>query len=142
MSNTSRHLTSAALAGIGGLHVAWGCGSSIPFGTHAELADAVVGSPEVPSAMACHAVAFALLVASGLVADAPMGPRRFRRSGRHVVAAVLAVRGIPGVFGLTDLVSPGSTSRRFRSLDRRLYAPLCITLAVGALTATPKRCAT
>jgi hypothetical protein len=130
-----RPLTSAALAGIGSLHIAWGLGSSFPFRTRTELADAVIGSDAVPSAAACHAVAVALFVASGLVADVPIGPRLLRRVGRTVVAGVLAVRGVAGLMGRADLLSPGSVSTRFRTLDRRFYSPLCLILAVGAASA-------
>ncbi|HMJ36036.1 MAG TPA: hypothetical protein VK501_19180 [Baekduia sp.] len=40
-----------------------------------------------------------------------------------------------GLAGRTDLVSPGATSERFRSLDRGYYAPLCLTLAALAAPA-------
>jgi hypothetical protein len=127
-------MTSAALAGIGSLHIAWGLGSSFPFRTHTELADTVIGCEVVPSPAACHAVAVALFVASGLVVDLPIGPRSLRRFGRGVVVGVLAVRGAAGLCGRTELLSPGSTSTRFRSLDRRFYSPLCLILAVCAVS--------
>jgi hypothetical protein len=131
----SRSLTSVTLVGIAGLHVAWGFGSSVPFRNRVELADSVIGADLVPSPTACLAVAAALLVASGLVADVPVGPRNLRRVGRRIVAGVLGVRGIAGVLGRTDLLSPGSTSPRFRQLDRRFYSPLCLLLALGSATA-------
>jgi hypothetical protein len=112
--------------------VAWGRGSSFPFKTKSDLSDAVIGSDAVPSARACYAVAAALFAASALVADAPVAPRKVRRLGRRVVGAVLAVRGIAGLIGRTDALSPGSASPRFRSLDRRYYSPLCLVLALGA----------
>jgi len=120
------------LAAIGGLHVAWGRGSSFPFAGTSELSDAVIGSAAVPSAGACYAVATALFAASALVADAPVAPRRVRRLGRWVVGGVLGVRGAAGLLGRTDVLSPGSASPRFRSLDRRYYSPLCLALAAGA----------
>jgi hypothetical protein len=135
MRRASRLLTTAALAGIAGLHVAWGAGSSFPFRTQPELTDAVVGSQVAPSAGACYAVAGALFAAGALVADVPVVPRRLRRAGRVVVVGVLTTRGVAGLFGRTDLLSPGSTSARFRSLDRRFYSPLCILLGLGAATA-------
>ena len=135
MPGVSSSLTSATLATIAGLHVAWGRGSSFPFSSKSELSDAVIGSQTVPSAGACYAVAAALLAASALVADAPVAPRRVRRLGRRVVSVVLATRGAVGLAGRTDLLSPGSASPRFRSLDRRYYSPLCLALAVGATTA-------
>lgn len=135
MGRTVRVLTSGTLAGIAALHVAWGRGSAFPFASREELADAVIGSRAVPSPAACHAVAVALAAASALVADAPIAPPPLRRLGRGVVAAVLTVRGVAGLAGRTDLLSPGSASPRFRSLDRRFYSPLCLALAYGAATA-------
>jgi hypothetical protein len=35
--------------------------------------------------------------------------------------------------GRTDLLAPGSSSERFRSLDRRVYSPICLTLAALSL---------
>jgi hypothetical protein len=131
---TARWVTSVVLAGIAAVHMAWGFGSWFPFGSKAELADAVVGSHDVNGPGACHAVASALLVASGLVADVPIGPRSLRRAGRLGVITVLTARGLTGVFGRTDLLFPRSTSPSFRRLDRRLYGPLCLALAAGAAT--------
>ena len=139
MTRWSGHLASAGLAGLAGLHVAWGLGSSVPFDDRAALADAVIGRSEVPPPAACHAVAAALLAASGLAADLPLGPAGLRRVGRAGVVAVLAVRGGLGLLGRTDLVSPGSVSPGFRRLDRRVYGPLCAALALGVATAVPRR---
>jgi hypothetical protein len=52
---------------------------------------------------------------------------------------VLAARGILGLAGMTHLISPRSSSPRFRRLDRRVYAPLCLTLAALAAPAA-RRC--
>lgn len=131
----TRQATAATLAAIGGVHVAWAQGSSFPFRNRAALADAVIGSDAVPSAAACRTVAAALFIASGLVADVPVGPRRWRVVGRAGVATVLAARGVAGMLGRTDLLATGSTSARFRRLDRRCYSPLCLALAVGTATA-------
>ena len=54
-------------------------------------------------------------------------------------ADALAVRGLLGLAGRTDIVSPGSSSSRFRELDRRLYSPLCLALAALALPAARSR---
>ena len=106
-----------------------------PSGVRDELADSVVGSRAVPSPAACYAVATALFLASGLVADIPIGPRPLRKVGRLGVAGVLAARAVVGLAGRTDAVSPGSTSATFRRLDRRYYSPLCLALAAGAVSA-------
>lgn len=137
MVRPSAYVASATLASIAGLHIAWGAGSSFPLRSRDELAAVVVGGPEVPPPAACYSVAAALVVASGLTADLPVGPRRLRASGRAGVATVLAVRGALGMLGRTDVVSPGSSSPRFRRLDRRIYAPIC--LLISAATATADR---
>jgi hypothetical protein len=45
------------------------------------------------------------------------------------IAAILTGRGVLGLAGRTDLMSPVSTGERFRRLDRRVYGPLCLPLA-------------
>jgi len=134
-----RSATATTLAGIGGVHFAWGLGSSFPFKTRDELADAVIGSATVPPPAACYAVAGALAVASKFVVGVPLGPVGFRRVAITTVAAALGARGALGLSGLTNLVSPGSESERFRRLDRRYYSPLCLVLAAGALASRPDR---
>ena len=129
--------TSGLLAAIAGLHIAWGLGSAFPFRTRANLADAVIGSVDVPPPVACYAVAAALTTASLLVADVGILPPRVRRLGRIVIAGVLTIRGVAGIAGRTDALSPGSTSPRFHRLDRRVYSPLC--LALGAAITTSAR---
>jgi hypothetical protein len=131
----SERLTAAALVALAGLHVAWGRGSSVPFADREQLADAVIGRRNVPEPAACYAVASALGIGAGLVVGLPVIPAQLRRIGLVGMAAVLGLRGTLGLIGRTDLVSPGSASARFRRLDRRIYSPLCLSLAVGALAA-------
>jgi hypothetical protein len=122
------------LLAIGSLHVAWGRGSTFPFSDRDELRDAVIGRPTTPSPGACYAVAGALCAAAALVADVPGLPRGVQRLGVSGVGVVLATRAALGFAGRTDLASPGSGSARFRRLDRRIYSPLCLALAAGALS--------
>jgi hypothetical protein len=61
-----------------------------------------------------------------------------KRVGGAGVASVLAARGLLGLLGRTDVVSPGSTSERFRRRDRRCYAPFCLALA-GISAASTRR---
>ena len=117
MVRRSGYAASFGLAVITGLHIAWGLGASFPFESRSELADTAVGAAVVPPPVACHAVAAALVVASGLCADLPVGSARLRRVGRVGVASLLAARGLMGLVGRTDLASPGSSSPRFRRLD-------------------------
>ena len=51
------------------------------------------------------------------------------------IAGVLGGRGVLGLAGRTSVVSPDSDGARFRRLDRRFYAPLCLGLAAGVLWA-------
>jgi hypothetical protein len=132
---TVRAATATTLVAIAGIDVAWGRGSSFPFGSHGDLTYAVVGSNVTPSPPACFAVAALLTTAAGLVAGVPIGPKRVRRLGVATVVAVLTARGAAGLAGRTDALVPGSTSPRFRRNDRRYFAPLCLALAAGSATA-------
>jgi hypothetical protein len=115
-------LTAITLFAIAGLHVAWGLGSSFPFQNREELADSVVGRDEMPSMMACMAVASLLVLAATLVAGLIALP---------AVTVVLTTRGIAGAMGRTSRISPRSESLAFVRLDKRLYSPLCLWLAAG-----------
>jgi hypothetical protein len=128
-----RRATASTLLTIAGLHALWGHGSTFPFPDRETLNDTVVGRRSTPPPLACFAVAGALTVAASLVADVLPLSRRLQRLGVTGVAAVLASRAAFGLVGRTDLVSPGSASSRFRRLDRRIYSPLCLALAAGAL---------
>jgi hypothetical protein len=124
--------TGATLAAIGGLHVAWGQGSTWPYPDAATLADQVVGHRATPSPAACNTVAGLLAAAALLVVTPPSVAPRLHQAGRVGVATVLGVRAALGFAGRTDLVSPGSASPTFRRNDRRRFSPLCAALAVGA----------
>jgi len=130
----ARAATSLTLATIGGLHVAWGRGSTFPFPTREELNDKVVGRQATPSPAACYAVAGLLAAASGLVAGLPTRRSPVRRVGVVGVALTLGGRAALGFSGRTDVVSPGSVSPRFRRMDRRVLSPLCLALAAGAVS--------
>jgi hypothetical protein len=126
-------LTAGTLAAIGGLHAAWGAGSTFPFEDHATLADTVAGTQAVPRRSECFAVAGLLAAAATLVAGERVVPRRLRRVGASGVALVLALRGLAGVTGRTAQLVGWETSPTFVEHDRRYYGPLCLTLAAGAL---------
>jgi hypothetical protein len=127
--------TSGALASLAVLHVLWGRGSSFPYRTRDELADAVVGGRGVPPPAACFAVAGALATGAALVADVAPVPREARRTALLGMAGLLGTRSVLGFAGRTAVVSPDSTSETFVRLDRRYFAPLCLALAVGSLVA-------
>lgn len=127
--------TAVALAAIGVVHVGWGLRLPLPGVDPARVADAVVGSDELPPPAACLAVAGALGVASALVAGAPPSRPGVRRLGQVGVATVLGARGLVGLAGRTEILAPGPTSERFRRWDRLVYTPLCLSLSAGALRA-------
>jgi hypothetical protein len=135
----SEQLAAGALGGLAGLHVLWATGSPWLFDSRSAFADAVGGDDTFPTPAACLTVAGLLTTGAGFVAGQPRRRPRLRRVGAAGVTAVLAVRGVLRMAGGTDLASPGATSARFRSLDRLLYAPLCLTLAVLAAPAASRR---
>ena len=135
--SASTKIASAGLLAIGGLHVVWSTGSSWPMKDRRLLTDAVVGSKDdlPPSPAACLAVAGLLGTAATLVDGRPRALPAISRLGATGVVAVLATRGALGLAGRTDVLSPGSVSDNFRRLDRRVYSPLCLTLAALSLPA-------
>ena len=64
--------------------------------------------------------------------SATVGDEPVVRAGAATVATVLGVRAGFGFAGRTDLLVPGSDSRRFRHLDRMGFSPLCLALGIGA----------
>lgn len=131
--SVTRAATATTLFGIGGLHVAWGRGSTFPFASRDRLNDAVIGRDATPSPGACYGVAGLLTAAAGLVAGLPNRRGGLRRAGVCTVALTLGTRAALGFAGKTELVSPGSVSPTFLRMDRRVLAPLCAALAVGAV---------
>ena len=139
-ASISTNLGAAGLGAIAGVHLMWAAGSPWPLEHREALADAVIGraAGRVPSPAACLTVAGLLGVAASLVAGRPRWEERVRRVGVIGVVATLATRAGLGLAGRTDLLSPGSDSPRFRELDRRLYSPLCLVLAVLAFPAAAR----
>jgi Protein of unknown function (DUF3995) len=128
-------VASAALAALAGLHLLWATGSPWPLSDRAAFADAVVGRDIFSPRVASVGVAAALASGSVFVAGWPRSAGRVQSAGAAGVVCALSVRGVLGIVGRTDLVSPGSSSPRFRALDRRLYSPLCLTIAALAAPA-------
>jgi hypothetical protein len=133
----STGVASGALAGIGGLHVLWATGSRWPLPDRESFADTVAGRPAgmARGPGACRGGAGLLPAAAALVSGQPRQAPGISRIGSAGVVTVLGVRGALGLAGRTDIVSPGSSSERFRELDRRIYAPLCLTIAALAAPA-------
>jgi Protein of unknown function (DUF3995) len=126
--------TSTTLLGIAALHAMWGRGSTFPFADRDRLNDTVVGQAATPSPAACYGVAGLLTAAGALVAGLPRRESWVRRAGVSTVAIVLGTRAALGFSGRTDLVSPGSVSPGFKKIDKRVLSPLCLALALGAVS--------
>ena len=122
MRSRRTQIASAALLAISGLHVARGLGASWP---------RIDREPAGPAA--CFTVAGWLGVAAGLGAGRPRRAPRLSRGGARTVSGVLATRGAFGIAGRTDLLASGASSEGFRSMDRRVYSPVCLTLAALSL---------
>lgn len=131
----SGRCTAAALSAAAILHVVWATGSTFPFRTRAALNDTVIGRRVAPGPLECVAVAGLLVAAAGVVTSADRRHRPLSRSASFVVALVFAIRAAFGFGGRTSMLVPGSESPRFKRMDRRVYAPVCTALAVGAAAA-------
>ena len=132
-------LTVATLLTLAALHCAWGMGRSFPFRDRKSLADAVIGTDEMPPPLACFVVAALLVIGAALVADVVPLPRRLRTTAVTAMTGILGARSALGFFGATSIVSPGSNSSTFRRLDRRIYSPLTFAVAVGAFRTRKRR---
>lgn len=128
---------SLALAGIALLHLLWGLRIWWPIRDEFRLARTVVGASNIrqmPGSSACFNVALALFGAAALpwlLQDRTAFP--------GWIATLLTLAGIG--LALVFLVRGGAGYTRrfaalfpeepFRSLDQRLYSPLCLVLGAG-----------
>lgn len=116
------------IAALSALHVYWGAGGRWPGESDADLATRVVGTTVFPSALACFAVAAALVAAASLVvlaAFAMGGP--LVRWGAWAVCAVFALRGTGGFFDA--MLRPGIREHPYHRANLRYYSPLCLVVA-------------
>jgi Protein of unknown function (DUF3995) len=135
MGNGARLLalgSSAVLASVSALHVAWGFGSSWPFPDRDALAHEVAGTAEMPSPASCFVVGTALAGAAAVAAGVG-GDQRLARLARASVAAALIIRGLTGLTGTTGRLVSWTPSGHFTEIDRRRYGPFC--LGTGAAVA-------
>lgn len=128
----ARAVAAAGLLGVGALHFAWASGSSWPARSGPELADAVVGSNAQPAPGPTAVVAVGATLA-GLVAGGALGDRPIAVLGRRATAAALLARAVAGGVVVCRALGLPEPSTRFRSLDARVYRPLCAVLGVAAL---------
>lgn len=124
------------LAAIGVLHAAWGLGSHWPCESEASLVRTAGGSPGAtrmypPSA--CFTVAAMIvgisvwpLFAAGLL-PAPW-PSWLTLLAGAGIAAVFVARGVAGYVPAWRRLH---SAEPFATLDRRVYAPLCLAIGTG-----------
>jgi hypothetical protein len=128
-------LAGATLLVIGAFHI-WWVRSPWPCATREDLARNVVGRPEgdLPPVFAPLSILVGSLlgVAAHLVAAKadviPAGlPDPLVSVGAWCVAGVLVVRGAAGL--VQSRLELGDAPARYRTLDVRVYSPLCLALA-------------
>jgi hypothetical protein len=124
-----RNAGAVSLGALGALHVLWAAGSAWPAADRATLAAAVGGFTKFPGARACLTVAAALGAASTAVSGLP---EPFEAAGRAASATAAAVLAARGLVGLAGRMPNARRSASFAALDRRVYSPLCLALALGA----------
>lgn len=130
----------AVLLIIGVLHGLWGFRIWLPIGEEQQLARAVVGARDIvsmPPPLQCFLVAGALCGgALGLLmliefTTLPFVPLGLVQGGMGMFAVVFLMRGLVGFTPFWARITP---EMPFRSLDRRVYSPLCLLLGAGILS--------
>jgi hypothetical protein len=124
------------LGTIATLHAAWGLGSHWPCESEASLVATVGGTPgarRMYAPSACFTVAALLtgvsawpLFAAGLLPAA--WPDWLTRLAGAGIAAVFVGRGVAGYVPAWRRLC---SAEPFATLDRRIYAPLCLALGAG-----------
>lgn len=117
------------------MHAAWAFGAVWPAKDERALVDTVIGTPgltKMPGravtlivAAAIAAAGFSALWSAGLIA-LPL-PEWIRVAAAPVLCLIFGLRG----FGTYLAGSKWPRTEPFASLDRRLFAPLCLFLALG-----------
>ncbi len=114
------------------LHVYWAFGGLWPAKTRVELADTVIGHQEVPGFLPTIAVAMLMF---GLAGFGPL----LIWGGSEILASA-AVKWLTWAISVVFFLRAAATyvlrwfteaSEPFRSLDKWIYAPLCIVLGAG-----------
>ncbi len=127
----ARIVASVVLGAVALLHAFWAFGLWWPARSEAHLVHAVVGArraERMPGAIPCLVVAVGLAVAAALPwapADGFLG--RWSPPVLQFLAAIFALRGLAP---LLPIWRRATAREPFATLDRRLYAPLSLGLAV------------
>jgi Protein of unknown function (DUF3995) len=133
----ARGLGAGGLLVVAAMHANWARRSWWPAPDEKSIAQAVLGANHMPSSTACLTVASLLTMGSALVLGRPRRLPRVRRLGAGIAVAVLGARGAIGSAGL---MPHDRRSVTFKRWNRRLYSPLCLSLAaLCAPAALPRR---
>jgi Protein of unknown function (DUF3995) len=136
-AGVARGLGAGGLLVVAAVHANWARRSWWPAPDEKSIAQVVLGANHMPSSSACLAVASLLTASSALVLGRPRRLPRVRRLGAGIVVAVLGARGLIGSAGLMPQERRSVT---FKHWNRRLYSPLCLSLAaLCAPAALPRR---
>ncbi|MET9951759.1 DUF3995 domain-containing protein [Streptomyces sp. NPDC006339] len=130
MTDAATLLLAAALLGVGVLHVLWAVGVSWPATSQEDLArNATPDAAEIPRLLT--ALVAALSAGAAYVALAAhwdglrLAPDWLYRVGIWGLVVVMALRGLVEPFA-----SAGKGNGRYNRLNRRVYAPFCVVLAL------------
>lgn len=134
----SRLIASTGLLGAAALHAAWAAGSSWPAHNRRDLADAVVGSPDFPSAEATAVVAGVTGLGALVVAGAG-GDRKRAVCVRRGIGLALLARAIADGEVACRVLGLPEPSNRFRELDTQIYRPACALIGLTALRSARKK---
>ncbi|GAA1071492.1 hypothetical protein GCM10009605_02880 [Nocardiopsis composta] len=130
MTDAAGILLAAALGAVAVLHFLWAAGVYWPAGSEADLArKAAPDAEEIPGLLTAL-VAVLLAGAAHLALAANREGLRFvpdllYRIGIWGLVAVMALRGLVEPF-----LSAGKGNAVYNRLDRRVYAPFCVVLAL------------
>ncbi|QIP82973.1 DUF3995 domain-containing protein [Streptomyces sp. Tu 2975] len=129
MTNVASLLLAAALFTVGVLHFLWTVGVHWPATSEKDLArKAIPDAEEIPRLLT--ALVAALLVGAAYVALAAnwdelrLVPDWLYRTGIWGLAAVMVLRG------LVEPFTAGKGNPLYNRLNRRVYAPFCVVLAL------------
>ncbi len=135
-SSAAAILTAGSLVAISGLHVYWCLGGVFPAKKREDLGPTVVGGPrgmKMPSAPITVLVA-GLFLGAGIVPLVASGVVPFAAPAALVKVATLGMAGVflaRGLYGYVDRkLRPETVGTPFEMLNRRVYSPLCLALAV------------
>lgn len=112
-------------------HFLWAVGSPWPIRDPQLLARTVIGSPGVERVPRLTALLVSLLVLGAAAIGASLGDPESGGLPLTIAGAVLAlVFGARGVAGYTSWWRARHPVEPFATLDRRIYSPLCLIVAV------------